>query len=96
MSGRTAEDVLDDLAALLRHFNDREYSGELGPQTLLFADLGMASIDAVVLAETIEQYYGRKFPFHEFLAEVGARGEVRDLELGELARFLHRHLDNGG
>jgi acyl carrier protein len=89
MSVPTAEQILDDLAGILRHFNDREYSGPLGAETLFFADLGLASIDAVVLAETLEQHYGRKFPFQQLLSELGQR-EARDLELGRLAAFLHR------
>jgi acyl carrier protein len=90
MSVPTPEQILADLAGILRQFNGREYSGPLGPDTLFFADLGMASIDAVVLAETLDQHYGRKFPFQQFLAELGREG-ARDLELGRLAAFLHRH-----
>ena len=49
---------------------DRDYSGEVGPHTRFFADLGMASIDAVVLAEQIGRHYGRKLPFGPLLLEV--------------------------
>jgi hypothetical protein len=51
----------------------------------------MASIDAVVLAETLERYYGRRLPFHELLSDLGRRG-VQDIALGELAAFLYRNL----
>jgi acyl carrier protein len=95
MRPETPEQILHDLADLLRDFNGREYSGPIGPHTLFFGDLGMVSIDAVVLAETLEQGYGRKFPFNDFLADLGRRG-VEDLEVGELARFLSRHLGAGG
>ena len=88
---RTADEVLTDLAGIVRDFNRREYSAYIGPHTLFFGDLGMVSIDAVVLAETLEGFYNQTFPFNEFLAEVGQR-EARDLELGELAAFLHKHL----
>ncbi len=87
-----AEQIHSDLVEILRNFNGREYSGEIGPHTLLFGDLGMASIDALVLGETIEEHYGRKLPFNQFLAELGQR-EVRDVEIGELVQFLHRHLN---
>jgi acyl carrier protein len=90
MSVPSPEQILADLAQILRQFNGREYSGPLGPETLFFGDLGMASIDAVVLAETLEEHYGRKFPFQQFLSELGHLG-ARDLELGRLAAFLHRH-----
>jgi acyl carrier protein len=90
MSAPTPEKILDDLAGILRQFNGREYSGPIRSETLFFADLGMASIDAVVLAETLEHHYGRKFPFQLFLSELGREG-ARDLQLGRLAAFLHRH-----
>jgi acyl carrier protein len=92
-SPTTREQILNDLTRILRNFNGREYSGPLGPQTLFFSDLGMVSIDAIVLAETLEKHYGRKFPFQQFLAAVGQHG-VRDIEVGELAAFLHRHLES--
>jgi acyl carrier protein len=92
MNAISREQILDDLAGILRNFHGREYSGAIGPQTLFFGDLGLASIDAVVLGETIEEHYGRKLPFHEFMAELGRRS-ARDIELGELAGFLQRHLN---
>ena len=83
-------ELLDDLADLLRHFGGREYSGPIGPATCFFADLGFTSIDAVLLGETLEQRYQRKFPFYEFLAEMREQGAL-DLEVGQLAEFLKRH-----
>jgi acyl carrier protein len=91
MSAPTAGQILSDLSGMLRNFHGREYSGDIGRQTRFFADLGLASIDAVVLGETIEQHYQRKIPFNEFMAELGRR-QVRDIELGELVDFLHRQL----
>jgi acyl carrier protein len=91
---RTTADVFADLAAVLRDWDGREYSGALTPATRFFADLGMASIDAVVLAETLQRHYGRKLPFNAFLAELGRRGAT-DLSVGELVEFLHRSLNAG-
>jgi acyl carrier protein len=88
MSWRTREQILDDLRGILRHWNGREYDGPIDRQTRFFADLGMVSIDAVVLAETLEQRYGRPFPFNRLLAELGERG-AQDIEVGELVDFLH-------
>jgi acyl carrier protein len=93
MNTLTYEQVLQDLADLLRNFNGREYSGDIGPQTRFFGDLGMMSIDAVVLGETLEQQYGRRFPFPQFLAGLAARG-AEDLAIGELAEFLWQQLAN--
>jgi hypothetical protein len=92
MSPRTPEEILQDLGGMLRDFNGKEYSGEIGPKTLFFGDLGMVSIDAVLLAEALERFYQRPFDFNQFLSEVGREG-VRDIELGELAGFLHRQMD---
>jgi len=92
MSLLTHEQIMSDLAGLLQNFEGREYSGEIGADTLFFADLGLASIDAVVLGEKVETHYGRKIPFNEFLADLGRR-EVRDVRIGELADFLFHRLD---
>jgi len=91
MSTRTPEQIQDDLTGILRNFNGREYSGDIGPKTLFFGDLGLVSIDAIVLAETLEQFYARKLPFNQFLASVGQQG-ARDIEVGELVYFLQQQL----
>ena len=83
--------ILDDLARLLSDFQGREYSGTIDRGTRFFADLDFASIDAVVLGETLEQRYGRKLPFHELLAELGQR-QQDDFQVGDLVDFLARHL----
>ena len=83
-------DVLDILNRLAR---DWEYSGEISPETFLFADLGFESIDAVVLSSFIQEHYQQKFPFPQLLAEIGQR-EVKDIRLGELVEFVRSHLDD--
>jgi acyl carrier protein len=95
MTGRSPEAILEDLAGILRDFHGREYSGAIDRDTRFFADLGLASIDAVLLGETLEQRYGRKLPFNELLADLGRR-QAEDLALGELADFLHLHLSRPG
>ncbi|WP_299566494.1 hypothetical protein [Enterovirga sp.] len=88
-----ADAVLQDLRELLRDFNGKEYSEEIGPKTLFFADLGMVSIDAVILAETLETRHGRRFAFGEFLADLRRRG-VRDIAVGDLVAFLHEQMSH--
>ena len=88
---RRLDDVFREIAQLLRNFEGREYSGEIGPHTRFFDDLGCASIDAVVLGEQLEQHFGQPLPFNELLMDLGQRGAT-DLEIGELAAFVHRHL----
>lgn len=84
---KTSAQVQADLARLLANFNGHEYSAPISPETLFFADLGLASIDAVLLGETLEQRYGQKFPFGPFLSGLAKRG-ARDISVGELAVFL--------
>ena len=50
---------------------DWEYDGEISPETRFLADLGLESLEIVVLATMIQQRYGR-LPFAEFLEEIGA------------------------
>jgi acyl carrier protein len=91
MSTPCDEDILADLARLLSNFHGREYSGVIGPETRFFADLGLASIDAVVFGEMLEQHYNRPLPFADLMAELGKRTE-RDIQIGELVAFLRRNL----
>lgn len=91
MTARAPSEILADLAGILGNFHGREYDGPIGRDTCFFADLGLASIDAVVLGETLETHYGRKLPFGELMADLGQRTD-RDLRIGELADFLQRHL----
>ena len=96
MTGAPRESAIrPDLARILGDFQGREYSGPIGRETRFFADLGLASIDAVVLGETLQEHYGRPLPFGDLMAELGKRAD-RDLTIGELADFLVRNLGNVG
>ena len=88
---RVESEFLADVARILSDFQGREYSGPIDRETRFFADLGLASIDAVVLGETLQEYYGQPLPFGELMAELGMRSD-RDLSIGELTDFLVRHL----
>jgi acyl carrier protein len=91
MTPATQSDILADLARVFADFEGREYSGPIVASTRFFADLGLASIDAVVLGETLQERYDRPLPFGELMADLGRR-EDRDLTLGELAAFLAKSL----
>jgi acyl carrier protein len=92
MSGRTPDQIYSDLAAVLTSaFPDRDPPSDVGPGTRVFADLGMASIELVVLGERLEQHYGRRLPFGPFLASLRNSG-ADDLQLGDLVAFLRRHV----
>ncbi len=88
---KSEEELFADLNKILSNFHGREYSNAIGPETRFFADLGLASIDAVVLGETLERHYGRRLPFQDLLADLGKRPD-RDLKIGELMIFLKKHL----
>lgn len=92
MASPTLERILHDLQVLLRDFNGKEYSEDIGPETLLFADLGLVSIDAVILAERLEQLYQRQFPFNQFLADLG-RERASDIALRRLITFLYDEMN---
>jgi len=89
---RTPEQLYADLATVMATaFPDRDISVTVGPDTRVFADLGMASIELIVLGERLEQFYGRKLPFGPFLAGLRKQG-AEDLELGTLVEFLRSHV----
>jgi acyl carrier protein len=89
---RSAEQLYADLANVVATaFPDRDVSVPIGPDTRVFADIGLASIELVVLGERLEQFYGRKLPYGPFLAGLRNRG-AEDLVLGELVAFLQTHV----
>jgi len=91
MEQPTRASIESDVAQILSNFEGREYSDPIEAETRFFADLGLASIDAVVLGETLQTHFGRPLPFGDLMAELGQR-EDRDLRIGELNDFLVRHL----
>ena len=88
-SSPTRTEIMADVAAILGSFGGRDYLGIITPETRFFADLGLASIDAVVLGETLQEHYGRPLPFGDLMADLGRRAE-RDMSVGEVADFLQR------
>jgi acyl carrier protein len=84
-------EVLSDIVAILADSLGVPPSTPIDEETRFFADLGLASIDAVVLSEAIQGHYGKGLPFHELMAEIGRRAE-RDLTIGELVTFLTKNL----
>ncbi len=85
-------EVLQGILALLGDAQgDWEYTGEIGPQTRFVADLGLESLEIVVLSTMIQQRYGR-LPFPQFFDEIGQRPvDERDLTVVEVAMFVCEH-----
>ena len=78
-------ELLDELAG------DWEYDGVVGPDSYFLGDLGLESLDLVVLGTMIQHRYGR-LPFAEYLAEIGQRPvEERDVSVAELVDYIGRH-----
>jgi acyl carrier protein len=84
--------VLADVLGLLDELKgDWEYTGEITPGTYFIADLGLESLEIVVLSTMIQQQYGR-LPFPEFFDEIGQRPvEERDVTVAELVGFVCEH-----
>jgi acyl carrier protein len=92
MTTATHAAIVTEVLALMEQLaDDWEYSGPIDEGTLLLRDLGLESLDLVVLGTSLQQRYGR-LPFAEFLAEVGQRPvEARDVSVGELVGFIDTH-----
>ena len=88
--------VLSEVLELMtRLAGDWEYSGTISPATSLLGDLGLESLDLVVIGTEIQRRYGR-LPFAEYLAELGQRPvEGRDVSVGELVTFICQNRGSG-
>ena len=83
--------ILDDVITVLEQELGVQSSCPITEDTRFFAELGLASIDAVVLSERLQEHYGRSLPFSELMAEMGKKTD-RDLTIGELVAFLTANL----
>jgi acyl carrier protein len=79
--------ILNTIGELSR---DWDYPESIGEDTLLFSQLGLESLEAVVLATSIQEYYRQLMPFAELFAKLGQA--QRDLSVAELVRFIDEHL----
>jgi len=84
-------EILRDIVAILAEQLGVQSSMSITEETRFFADLGLASIDAVVLSEALQKHYDRPLPFNDLMAEIGRRTD-RDISIGELVSFLSANL----
>jgi acyl carrier protein len=84
-------EILTELRQVFQEGLGVDPMSPIEPETRFFADLGLASIDAVVLGEAIQAHFERSLPYDRLMAEIGSRAQ-RDLEIGELVKFLKTHL----
>lgn len=82
-------DVLDELQELA---DDWEYEGVITPETTFFTELGLESLDIVVLATAAQDRYGQSLPFTEYFAKIGQQ-ERRDVTVGEWVDFIYANLN---
>ena len=88
----TSMQLLDEVLELMTQLaEDWEYDGHVTASTLLFGELGLQSLDLVVLGVAVQDRYGR-VPYAEFLSEVGTRA-LQDVSVGELVAFIDQHRD---
>ena len=92
MTNRDA--VLETITGLVRAMvADWDLADEVTESTQLFGNMNWRSVDFIVLANDVQDHYGRRFPFVELLAEFETGGRS-DLTVGELAGFVRRHLQH--
>jgi acyl carrier protein len=84
--------VLSSVLALLDELKgDWEFAGDIAPDTRFVADLGLESLEIVVLSTMIQQQYGR-LPFPEYFDEIGRRPvDDRDVTVRDLVGFVCKH-----
>ncbi len=85
-------DVLGGVMTLLGELKeDWEYEEDLRPETRFITDLGLESLEIVVLSTMIQQQYG-KLPFPVFFDQIGQRPvDERDVTVAELVTFVCEH-----
>ncbi len=90
---RTTDDLLASLGEVVRQtFPDRDFPDAVDLSTRVFGDLGLASIELVVLAERLDAHFSTRLPFGTFLKGLRDRG-AEDLEVGELVGFLQKNVE---
>lgn len=84
--------VLHEVLELIDEVSgDWEFEGSITADTRFLADLGLESLDLVVLGTMIQHRYGQ-LPFAEYYAEVGQRPvEERDVSVSDLVAFICEH-----
>ena len=89
----TRTEIQDYILEKLREISDdSDNSIEIGPDSLLFTQLGFESLDAVVLGVAIQEHFNRHMPFSELFADLGQK--QRDLSIRELVDFTHKHVNS--
>ncbi len=96
MSEATKDDVFQTVRNILLKMDEGwDDDQEITLETWLVADLGLESIDVVVLGTTIQEHYQQTLPFAEYLSDIGEQ-EVRDIQVEKFVDFVCQHLKATG
>jgi len=90
----SSPDVLADVLRLVREMLNCSPSA-VQPDSRFFGDLGLSSIDVIVLGDRLEQHYHRPLRFADALPEL-ARAGYDDVTLTELAALVQLRLEQVG
>lgn len=86
--------ILENVVRILNDLTgdwEMEFSGPVGPGTMIISDLEFESIDVVQFVVQIEEQYKRKdLPFEKLLMRDGRYRD--DISVGEVVDFLHTYL----
>lgn len=83
----SAQDVEEYITKkILDLSKDWDYDDPITPTSKLFGELGMESLDVVVLAIAIQEHFRQPMPFAELFADIGQ--SQRDLTIEELTKFV--------
>jgi acyl carrier protein len=85
-----SHDVLSDVLEIIRDMLCCPPSA-VHADAWFFADLGLSSIDLIVLGDRLEEHYATPLRFADSLSEV-ARAGVEDVTLGQLASLVELRL----
>ena len=86
------QEILDYLLRTMQDLTqDWDYAEPVSAESLLFTEVGLESLDAVILGTAIQEHYQTPMRFAELLAEIGQ--QQRDLSIDELTDFVNTHLD---
>lgn len=92
----TGETILQNIIQILEHMTsdwDMEFTGPIGPDTRLIADLAFESIDVVQFIVAIEERFQRRgLPFEELLMVDGRY--VDEIKVAGTVDFLAHHLND--
>lgn len=86
------EAIFKDIVQILGELaDDWEYDGAFTEDTLFRGDMGLESLDVVVLAAEVQEHYAQVLPFNHLFSEIGQR-ELHDITIGEWVDFIDEHL----